>query len=71
MELVLLTVVWLVLTAVWGIVVEAIIRRRELRDRRGRLILIPRCARCGYCVRGVREWRCPECGLGLSGNIDY
>ena len=70
MELVCLLVGWLVLTAVWGMIVEAILRRRELFDRRGRPILAPHCARCGYCVRGVREFRGPECGVWLRGNDD-
>jgi hypothetical protein len=70
-ELVCVAAVWLVVTAVWGVVVESIIRRRERRDRRGRPILTPRCARCGYLLVRVPEWRCPECGVPLSGNVDY
>jgi tRNA(Ile2) C34 agmatinyltransferase TiaS len=69
-EWMLITVGWLVVTAVGGVIADMVIRRREareLRDRRRRAGLNPRCARCGYCVRGVREWRCPECGVSLRG----
>ena len=71
MALACLFVGWLLLTVVWGMIVEAILRRRERFDRRGRPILVPYCARCGYCLRGAREFRCPECGVSLHGNVDY
>jgi hypothetical protein len=54
-----------------GIVVMAaafigagVIAWRWLRGRKHR-ITEPECGKCGYCVRGVAELTCPECGSDL------
>ena len=47
-----------------GVVVVAVLCERATREvrRTFREIDPPSCAECGYCLKGLSEPRCPECG---------
>jgi len=40
-----------------------------LRKRRKVHDLLPSCRSCGYCLRGLTEPRCPECGTPFSPDL--
>jgi hypothetical protein len=49
---------WLGAAAMQGVILTVAVVRRS-RYKRFRLI----CQRCGYCLKGLTEARCPECGM--------
>jgi rRNA maturation endonuclease Nob1 len=65
MELVLILTGLLVITAVVGVVMEGVLRRRDRIANRTPADHHPRCANCGYIVHGIAHHRCPECGANL------
>lgn len=60
---IILLLIWLVVPAVAGVVIRAVLQRRY-RDFFGQGSQ-PRCARCGYPIRGLPHRICPECGGDL------
>jgi hypothetical protein len=60
-----IAMVWLVITAAAGVVVDIVLRRRDRAARRGGHYLFPLCANCGYNVHALPGSRCPECGSQL------
>lgn len=75
-------IVWLVMFVIGALVISLCVcirKRRWPQYPRGH------CAQCGYCLRGLREARCPECGspfqppliadmdngLGLQPGLDW
>jgi rRNA maturation endonuclease Nob1 len=60
----LLLILWMVITAVVGVVVKAILRGAEADGVRA-LAPEPRCGACGYIVKGLPGRVCPECGSDL------
>jgi len=66
MEFVLVLTGLLVITAVVGVVMEGVLRRRDrLASRTTAPDSYPRCGQCGYIVHGIVHHRCPECGGNL------
>ena len=49
----------LVVTAIVGVVMEGVLRRRDRSANRGQ-DSYPRCGQCGYNVHGIAHHRCPE-----------
>jgi len=64
-ELVLMFIGLLVITAAAGVIIETILRRRDRAARKGTHYDQPLCGNCGYNVHALPGSRCPECGAQL------
>jgi hypothetical protein len=62
-EIAVLILAWISITAAFGVGVQWMLRRDE-RLARTRDIQ-PHCGRCSYIARGLLTRRCPECGSDL------
>ena len=65
MEFILMLTGLLVITAIVGVVMEGVLRRRDRIASRTPADAYPRCGQCGYIVHGLSHHRCPECGSNL------
>lgn len=61
----LIVLIWLMITATAGVMIDIVLRRRDRAARRGGHYIFPLCAHCGYNVRALPGSRCPECGSQL------
>jgi hypothetical protein len=64
-EIFLLLLGLLVITAAGGVLIELVIRRRDRAARKKSSDQLPRCGQCGYIVHLLESRRCPECGADL------